>query len=261
MAHVSRLRVFPVKSLDGRDISAAPLVGPGSLRGDREYAITDADGEPVTGKRDASVHRIRTTYTPSRGEITVEETGSTGRPESFSLDGQRGALNAWLSDVLDRPVSLVGNTSGGFPDDTAAHGPTLISRGTLRRVAEWMGLSVHSVRRRFRANVEIDGVPPFWEDGLYGADEAGATLDIGGTTLTVAGPSRRCVVPTRDPDTGDPMPDFRERFVAHRRVSRPSWADKERLAEHFRLALNSAVPEQSSPSIAVGDPVSVVERS
>lgn len=257
MPHVNRLRVFPIKSLDGRELSAAQLVGPGSLRGDREYAITDEDGEPVTGKQDARVHRIRTTFAPTRGEVTVEELGASTGPETFSLDGERGALNAWFSDALDRPVSLVRNTGGGFPDDTVAHGPTLISTGTIRRVAEWMDLTTHSVRRRFRANVEIAGVPPFWEDGLYGAGDAGATLDVGGTTLEVAGPSRRCVVPTRDPDTGEQMADFRERFVAHRRVSRPSWANRERLGGHFRLALNTAVPDQPSPSIKVGDSVTV----
>lgn len=260
MPHVTRLRVFPIKSLDGRDIQAAPLVGQGSLRGDREYAITDQDGEPVTGKRDARVHRIRTTFAPTRAEVTVEDLGESSVPETFSLDGERGALNAWFTNALDRPVSLVRNTGGGFPDDTKAHGPTLISTGTIRRVAQWMDLPAHSVRRRFRANVEIAGVPPFWEDGLYGAGDAGATLTVGETTLTVAGPSRRCVVPTRDPDTGEPMPDFRERFVAHRRVSRPSWANEERLGEHFRLALNTAVPDQQSPSLSVGDSVTVESR-
>lgn len=260
MPHVTRLRVFPIKSLDGREVSSAPLVGPGSLRGDREYAITDDDGEPVTGKRDARIHRIRATYTPERGAVTVEAPSDSVGPETYSLDGQRGALNAWFSEALDRPVSLVRNTGGGFPDDTAAHGPTLISTGTVRRVADWMDLSVHSVRRRFRANVEIGGVPPFWEDGLYAGNDGGATLDIGGTTLAVAGPSRRCVVPTRDPDTGEPMPDFRERFVARRRVSRPSWANTERLGEHFKLALNTSVPKQHSPAISVGDQVTVDAR-
>lgn len=258
MAHVARLRVFPIKSLDGHAVESASLVGPGALEGDREYAMCDPDGEPVTGKRDASVHRIRIAYEPHRDAVTVQHPDEELSTETFSLDAERGALNAWLSTALDRPVSLIKERQGGVPDHTDAPGPTLVSTATLRRVADWTDLSVHSVRRRFRANVEIGGVPPFWEDRLYGPEGATSRFLIGETTFAVAGPCRRCVVPTRDPDSGEPTPEFRETFVGHRRASRPAWTTRDALAEHFRLAVTTTVPEQSSPHLAVGDPVRLV---
>lgn len=38
----------------------------------------------------------------------------------------------------------------------------------MTEVASWFpGLSVDEMRRRIRANIEIDGVPAFWEDRLF----------------------------------------------------------------------------------------------
>lgn len=255
MAHVAGLRIFPIKSLDGHAVESAALVGPGGLEGDRKYAMCDPDGEPVTGKRDAGVHRIRAAYEPRRDSVTVQHPDDELTAETYSLDAERGSLNAWLSTALDRPVSLIKDRHGGIPDHSDAPGPTLVSTATLRRVADWIGISVHSVRRRFRANVEIGGVPPFWEDRLYAPAGASNRIAIGGTTLAVSGPCRRCVVPTRDPDSGEPTPGFRETFVGHRRASRPAWSTRDALGEHFRLAVTTTVPEQATPHLAVGDTV------
>lgn len=261
MPHVERLRVFPIKSLDGHDITSASLVGPGSLKGDREYAIMDPEEVPVTGKRDAGVHSVQTSYDTRHDSVTVQEHGEPASEEMFSLDAERGDLNAWLSDALDRPVSLVRNRGGGFPDRTEAHGPTIVSMATLRRVADWMELPVDSVRRRFRANVEIGGVPPFWEDGWYGSGESVGRIEIGETTLEVRGPCTRCIVPARDPDTGEEMPGFRERFVGKRRASRPAWVPCDRLEGHYCLAVSTAVPDQSEPRLTVGDPVKRLDEA
>lgn len=261
MPHVERLLVFPIKSLDGRDVSSASLLGPGSLEGDREYAIMDPEGTPVTGKRDAGVHRIHANYDPRHDSVTVQEHGEPASEETFSLDAERGSFNAWLSEALDRPVSLVRNRGGGFPDRTEAHGPTIVSTATLRRVGEWMDLPLESVRRRFRTNVEISGVPPFWEDGWYGSGDSVRRIDVGGTILEVGGPCTRCIVPARDPDTGEEMSGFRATFVGQRRASRPSWVERDRLDGHFCLAVSTAVPEQTDPRLSVGDPVTVLDES
>ncbi|MFB6111223.1 MAG: MOSC domain-containing protein [Halobacteriaceae archaeon] len=255
MAHLARLRIFPIKSLDGHDIEETPLVGPGSLQGDRAYAITDDDGEAVTGKRTSAVHGLSAEYNLDQDAVTLRRVGDPTTERTFSLDGQRGSLNVWLSEYFGEPVSLIRDSAGGFPDDTEAHGPTLVSRATLRRVASWFDLGVDDVRRRFRANVEIGGVEPFWEDRLYG--EGTTRLEVGETILTIDGPSRRCIVPARDPDSGRETPQFKARFVGHRRASRPSWVTPRQLGGHFRLAVNTVVPEQAAHSLRVGAEVTV----
>ena len=85
----------------------------------------------------------------------------------FHLDEERLALAAVVSDFLGFPVQLQQNTTMGFPDDTDSSGATIISTATLTEVASWFpGINVDEMRRRMRANMEIDGVPAFWEDGL-----------------------------------------------------------------------------------------------
>src|SRR5581483_2540325 len=102
---------------------------------------------------------------------------------------------------------LVENLVNGFPDDLNAPGPTVISTATLRTVASWFpGLTVDDMRLRFRANLEIDGVEPFWEDRLYGEQGESVTIRIGRVTIEGVNPCQRCVVPTRDPSTGHIVP-------------------------------------------------------
>jgi hypothetical protein len=112
---------------------------------------------------------------------------------------------------------------------------------TFATVASWFaGLDVESMRRRLRANIEIDGVPPFWEDALYAAAGETVTIRIGAVTLAGTNPCQRCVVPTRDPDTGAPVYAFAKRLGAQREATLPVWAE----------------PAQAGRAIRVGDPVS-----
>ena len=44
MARLERIRVYPIKSLDGIDLEAARVLGGGTLERDREFVLRDADG-------------------------------------------------------------------------------------------------------------------------------------------------------------------------------------------------------------------------
>src|SRR4030088_465768 len=76
----------------------------------------------------------------------------------------------WLSDFFGFPVKLIHDPETGFPDDRTAYGPTIISEASLREISRWFPeLTFENARRRFRTNLEIGEVPPFWEDCLFGA--------------------------------------------------------------------------------------------
>lgn len=50
----------------------------------------------------------------------------------------------------------------------ALSGPTLISTAMIREVASWFdGIDSRGLRLRLRANLEIEGVPAFWEERLF----------------------------------------------------------------------------------------------
>ena len=76
MARVERLRVFPIKGLDGIDIETAPVLEGGTLKYDREFALFDADGNVINGKRTERVHDLTTDFDPRVPRTIRRETQS-----------------------------------------------------------------------------------------------------------------------------------------------------------------------------------------
>ncbi|MBK6772560.1 MAG: hypothetical protein IPG78_10635 [Ignavibacteria bacterium] len=70
-------------------------------------------------------------------------------------------------------------------------------------------MDLEEARKRFRATVEIDGVPAFWEDHLFSNEGKRIEFKIGDVTLFGISPRARCVVPTRNPETGEVIHAFR----------------------------------------------------
>jgi uncharacterized protein YcbX len=77
---------------------------------------------------------------------------------------------------------------------------SVISTATIRALTEAGG--VDNDQRRFRMNFVVDiGDEPFAENAW-----AGKAVTIGGTTIAVHEPDRRCNMITLDPETGDSTP-------------------------------------------------------
>jgi uncharacterized protein YcbX len=258
MAHLDRLTVYPVKALDGVDLDAARILDGGTLAHDREFALFDDSGDVVNGKRTARVHDLDTDFDPETTTLTVDAPDRD--LQEFDLESQtdRDRAAAWFGDVFDIPVTLERDTDLGFVDRRDL-GPSVVSTATLETVASWFDdLTVDSVRRRLRANVEVSGVEPFWEDRFVGPD--GPAFAVDGVRFEGAKPCGRCVVPERDPDTGDPLPEFRERFVDRRRETFPEFADEDAFDHFYAVMVITSVPEASRGEVVeVGDGVEIVD--
>jgi uncharacterized protein YcbX len=180
----------------------------------------------------------------------------TGEQRTFDFDGDPVELAAWLGRIVGRPVAVRRDDAGGFPDDERAPGPTIVSTATLAAVAAWFpGLDVESVRRRLRANIEVDGVPAFWEDRLYGLAGETVPFRVGDVTLEGTNPCQRCVVPSRDPVTGAVIPAFSKHVAERRAATLPAWAERSRFDHFYRLAVNTRARRQAGRTIRTGDPV------
>lgn len=267
-----RITRFPVKSLDAESVDRVELVASGGLAGDREFALFDAEGNYVNGKRNRLVHRLRSTVERS-GDGAGDEGGlavSFRTPDAertVSLDSAADSASnvddaeAFLRDYFGEPVTLARDREGGFPDDTAASGPTVVSTATLRELASWFdGVDEAGMRRRLRANLELDGVPAFWEDRLFASRGERVTFEIGDVRFEGVNPCQRCVVPSRDPETGGAYPDFRETFVEKRRETMPDWSGGDWFDHHYRAMVNTVVPETEwGKTLRVGDDVRILE--
>jgi hypothetical protein len=220
------------------------------LKGDREFAIVDQAGKFVNGKRTAKVHLLRSSFDLAARTVSLGVEGSTERMV-FNLEDDRSQLESWLSDYFGFSVQLLQNTETGFPDDLNAPGPTLISTATLAAVTGWFPeLSLEQVRSRFRSNLEIDGVPAFWEDCLFRDADEPMPFSVGSVQFLGINPCQRCVVVTRDPQTGSAYPNFQKTFVAQRQATLPTWAATSRFNHFYRLAVNTRVVPLGKDAIA-----------
>jgi uncharacterized protein YcbX len=269
MPQLRSITVFPVKSLDGARIKAIDFVGAGGLRHDRRFALQDAAGKFVNGKRFPAIHAVRAEFSPDFAQVTLRAPGRT--LETFRLAAGDAALEAWFSDYFGFTVTLAENIETGFPDDLESPGPTLISTATLAEVCRWFPqLDLDEVRRRFRANLEIDSTtgtidcPAFWEDRLFrdfAVPDARDTAPfrIGAAHLEGVNPCARCAVPTRDSRTGEAITKFAVDFSARRRETLPAWSAVSAFDHYYRLAINTRAAAAVGRTIRIGDDVATLD--
>jgi len=275
---VSRVRLYPVKSLAGVDVPVA-TAEPWGLRGDRRWMVVDADGTVLTARERHALLSVHATP-DDEGGLTLD--ASPGR--SLHVDAPAGPADVpvrisrldrasaagveadrWLSDVLGESVHLVwlddprrrtvSPAHGGRDGDVlslADAGPLLLtSTSSLRQLELWMRQEADERGEeppralemlRFRPNVVVDGdLEPFEEDRWR-------TVRLGGVVYRFAEHCDRCVMTTLDPATTrggkEPL-----RTLARRR----QWDGK----TWFGVRL---VPT-SGGTLAVGDGVEVLEVS
>jgi MOSC domain-containing protein len=266
------IRLHPIKSLDPVSVAEARIGPGGGLEHDRAWALFSVDGCWVRGKRTAAMHLIRASYAPDLSSVSLGVPGDRRNIPARTFPFPSGAEDAaeWFSVYFEQQI-LVRHAPEGFPDDTIANGPTIISTASLRTVADWFpAVTLDSARQRFRTTLEIDSadaganaasangrLPAFWEDQLYGEDERSVVrFRIGEVNFEGSNPCARCPVPTRDPQTAAEITGFQKRFSDLRRKTLPTWAPAARFDHFYRLAVNTRVaPTETGKSLRIGDPL------
>ncbi|MGE0605814.1 MAG: MOSC domain-containing protein [Pirellulales bacterium] len=274
MPRLAKILIYPVKSLDGLSVPQCPVLPSGALQNDRRFALRDSLGEFINGKREPAMHCLRLHEFANAGGLATaaellrmeplfpasEQQPSKQQAAVHQLRRfDRALAEDWLRQRFLRRVTLVEHDLAGFPDDPDAPGPTVVSTATLQEVAEWFpGLSLEEVRARFRANLEVDGVEPFWEDRLYAAAGEAVRFAVGSVILEGVNPCQRCAVPTRTSTSGEVWPQFAKIFARRRKESLPGWAVASRFDHYFRLAVNTRLsPVNTGQQINVGDTVQI----
>jgi uncharacterized protein len=232
VTHVTDIRIYPLKSASGVRLERAQLERWG-LRGDRTWAIVDAEGRnPWLGENPRSL-AIRAEAVgdgglilraDGRADIAVrpEECGPAVPTDfpglSHALEGPPKA-SAWVSDVIGADLRLVrlppGVTRpispehGGLPGEVTSlawDAPVhLITGESLRQLGEWIAETAKEDGTdpggvlpldvaRFRPNLVIEGFPAFAEDEW-------TSVRIGEIDFRVTERCDRCAVTLYDPAT------------------------------------------------------------
>ena len=238
-------------------VAEARVTAGGILENARCYAIFDLDGRVVNGKRTDRVHHLRCAFDPEVREVRLWLNGESPS-EPFPLDAPE-RVEKWLGDFFGFAVRLQREVQKGFPDDREAFGPTITSEASLDEIRNWFPeLTLESLRRRFRSNLELVGGVPFCEDGLFGAPGELKPFQIGTVNFLGHNPCQRCVVPTRDPDSGQAVANFQKKFMELRKKLRPEWSNAQRFNHFYRFAVNTSIrPEEAGRLLRVGDAVRV----
>ena len=250
---LGKIRIFPIKSLDGLLVEQARVTPGGILENDRVYAIFDKDNRVVNGKRTVRVHELRCAFDAEIKEVRLWQNGESS-PSQFQLDAP-SRMEKWLGEYFGFSVTLRHEPQKGFPDDRTAFGPTITSESSMREIQKWFPeLALESLRRRFRANLEVAEGEPFCEDRLFGAPDELKPFRIGVVNFLGHNPCQRCVVPTRDPDSGEAVADFQKKFMELRKRTLPAWANAQRFNHFYRFAVNTSIPPtETGKVLRVGD--------
>lgn len=254
-----RIRIFPIKSLDPVEVESIGIYPHGKLEHDRSFALFEGNGDIIKAKKSPEVHQLHADVDLSELRARFRIHGRDG-DHAFHLEDERPSIGEWLSDFFERPVKLQRDERLGFADDWTATGPTVISTATIETVASWFDeLTPEEVRLRLRTNLEIDGVPPFWEDQLYGPVEGELVpFRIGEVELKGKNACQRCPVPTRDVESGEATPKFAKIFSTQRKENLPDWAHQERFDHFYRVAINTIAGNiNEGASLRLGDRVEV----
>ncbi|HEV3418945.1 MAG TPA: MOSC N-terminal beta barrel domain-containing protein [Candidatus Acidoferrum sp.] len=260
------IRLHPIKSLDPVSVLEARISPSGGLALDRAWALYSVDGKWVNGKRTPAIHLIRSDYSPDLREITLSVPGDRREipTRTFAFPGAHEDAAEWFSVFFDQQI-IVRYSENGFPDDSIASGPTIVSTASLESICNWFspsakgfpGITIDEARQRFRATLEINGVPAFWEDQLFGEDERSVVrFKIGEINFEGSNPCARCPVPPRNPRTGEILDGFQKRFTQLRESTLPPWSPRTRFDHFYRLSTNTRVaPSEQNKLLRVGDPL------
>lgn len=184
----------------------------GGVVGNRRFWLRDEQGALYAGKRDGSMMRIRPHWDESTRRLAltfpdgeyVEGVVELGEPvdaELYRLSRpSHRVIGPWeeaISRFVGRPLELLWADEGAVDRTPRGGTVSLVSRASLERLGEEVGAEGAVDGRRFRMLFEIDGVDAHEEDSWIGSK-----VRIGEATVAFNGDIGRCVVTSRDPDTG-----------------------------------------------------------
>lgn len=257
---LSEIRVYPIKSLRGVDVTAARVL-PAGLEHDRRWMLVDEDGRFVSQREEPGLARLGMELADEGYRVTGVDASLLVPP---SHEGPRVRVRVWDSELeavpyepgapffsqqLGRPLRLV-----HLPDDVVrpvgeharptdrvsfadAYPYLLIGQASLDLLNTRLP-GPPLPMTRFRPSFVVTGSEPHAEDGW-------TRLQIGDVPFLGVKRCDRCVMTTVDPVTGDKGLEPLRTLAGYRREDGKIW---------FGMNL---VPDARG-QVRVGDAVTVV---
>ena len=255
---ISRITIYPVKSLDGIAVQEAKVVKGGCLQYDREYAIKDENGKYINGKTNPLIYSLRSKVDFENDTLSLRHEAET-KWNIFHFQKELGKINQYLSDFFGLKARLHQNNEGRFMDIPDIGGMTVLSTASLQSVSGWYdNMELEETRKRFRATIEIKGVPAFWEDRLFAEKGKRIAFKLGDLNVWGMQPRARCVVPTHHPESGEVIHAFPKIFAANRAEHLPDYSALPDYGHTYYLSVDCLLPQtETGKWIRVGDKLKI----
>ena len=211
MPEVVALSITPVKATRLRRVDRIEL-GPDGVRENRRFYLIDGRDRMINSKLIGELQQIIADYSDAERTLRLElpdgqvvegeiRLGDELTTKFFSQTAQghivEGPWSSAITDCFGRPLRLVEVGDRATAVDRGPFGAvSLISRASLARLAQAGDIDTLD-SRRFRMLIEIDGVDAHEEDRWVGR-----AVRIGEATVAFGGHVGRCLITSRDPDSG-----------------------------------------------------------
>jgi uncharacterized protein YcbX len=209
---ITALYRHPIKGFTPQRVASASLARNAPFPADRVFAVEDGPSgfDPAAPRhlskqrftvvaKIAEVAKVRTEYDPDTGSLTAEAPGAARLEGSLTTDEGRRAFAQWLTGVLgdkaSGPLRVLQADGHRFMDHPQGQ-VSIINLASVRDLEARIGRSVNPLR--FRANIYVDGWPPWSE-----LDWADRELNLGGARVKGFAPTVRCAATQVDPATGE----------------------------------------------------------
>jgi len=208
---VERIYRFPVKGLGGEALESVPLIAGQGVPHDRRFAVARGDTKMdaaaprwlpkqwfVMLMRDTELARVACRIDAEAETIELRAPAMPLCLASPATADGRERIESYLNEVLgprrEGRAHFVESGEASFTD-VPQNCLSLVNLASIGDLESRMGAPIHPLR--FRANLYIDGAPPWAE-----FDWIGGEIHIGDVTLRIPARIPRCAATGVDPDTG-----------------------------------------------------------
>ncbi|MEH3146737.1 MAG: MOSC domain-containing protein [Methylobacterium frigidaeris] len=226
---IAALHRYPVKGLSPEPLEAAELTAGAYFPGDRLYAVENGPSgfDPAAPAhqpkikflmlmRNEALARLDTRYEDATSTLVIREDGREAVRADLGTKEGRLAVEAFFrrfmpGELRGPPKVLSGPDGFRFTDAPRGY-VSLLNLASVAAIEDMVGAAVNPLR--FRANLHVEGLEPFAELDLVGAE----LISDAGLRLRVTKRTVRCAATNVDPATGErdlAIPPALQRNLGH----------------------------------------------
>ncbi|UAB89816.1 MOSC domain-containing protein [Ruegeria sp. SCSIO 43209] len=214
---IVRLNRYPIKGLSAEPMQTVTLRAGEGIPGDRLFGFARYNSgfnaqnpQPLPKDRfvvllnEAALAGVKTNFDIETQNLVIKASGKTHSFNMQAAEDRKNASNFLSSEIGlkdPEPPIFVSSAPHRFTDVSVVspkmmNAISVLNLASVEKLGEKLNAEIHPAR--FRANIEMDGLPPFSE-----LDEAGSVFRFGDVELKILSRTKRCAATEVNPETAE----------------------------------------------------------